>query len=187
MKKILPALLFFFLLTSPARAGVGEYRGFVAAQNIIAERLMAGPFMFYDYVGSQYGLLNLMGYYDPNGENAFRNGEPNAINTLIWQMALDAFAKDMAGHCEGRSRLLLQPLFQSTLATICRWPAPEAQSEPAMRMLWLSVMSYDAPEEEYLAWRDFFLRSSFASRPASEAVPALLFSILYNPHFLLRK
>lgn len=189
MKKnfFLLSLLLLVSIPRPARANVGEYRGYIAAQNLIGERLMAAPFTFNRYFGTQYGLLNLMGFYDANGENSFRNGKPNAINTLVWQMALQAFSADLAGQCEGRSKLILQPVFQSTLTTICQWPAPQAQDEAAMRMLWLSVMAYDAPEEEFLAWREFFLHSNYASRPASEAVPALIFSILYNPHFLLRK
>lgn len=185
-------LLLLLWMPAAALANVGEYRGYVAAQNLLAERLLLEgqpdrPFSFYPYTDNQGGLLNLLGFYQSTGENSFRNGQPNAINTLVWQLVLQGFANDLADHCRGQSSLLLQPVFQSTLATVCRWPAPEAQEESTMRMLWLSVMGYDAPEEEFLAWRDFFLRSSYAAKPAAEAVPALLFSILYNPHFLLRK
>ena len=47
-------------------------------------------------------------------------------------------------------------------------------------------MGFSAPREEYLAWRDFFLNSSYRDKPAREAVPAMALSIMLNPHFLLR-
>jgi len=182
-------LLSCFFHPAMATAKVGEYRGYIAAESLISERLLleGAPFSFSTYSNGQRGLLNLLGFYESDGENSFRNGQPNSINMLMWQMVLQGFASDVAAHCTNQSRLLFQPVFRSTLDTLCRWPSPEAQDDATMRMFWLSVMSYDAPEEEYLAWRDFFLRSSYVSRPASEAVSALILSILYNPHFLLRK
>lgn len=186
MKIFLLAL--FFVSSAAQGANVGEYRGHVEIQNRISERiLLNNPFFLGTYADGQTGLLSLLGEHSSNGENSFRNGRPNSINMLIWQLVLNGFVMDVQAGCAGNSKLLFSPSFQQVLRTMCEWPSSSAQSESSMRLLWLSLMSYDAPEEEFLAWRAFFLHSSFAGRPSSEALPALLLAIVYNPHFLLRK
>ena len=51
---------------------------------------------------------------------------------------------------------------------------------------WLSIMGYNAPEAEYVAWRDYFL-ASYQGRPAAETVSAMTLAITMNPYFLLHK
>jgi hypothetical protein len=52
---------------------------------------------------------------------------------------------------------------------------------------WLGVMGYNAPDEEFTAWRDMFLHSSYQNRPAAETIEAMTLAITMNPHFLLHK
>jgi hypothetical protein len=47
-------------------------------------------------------------------------------------------------------------------------------------------MGYNASEEEYVAWRDFFL-SEYAKQPAAETIAAMTFAITMNPSFLLHR
>jgi hypothetical protein len=105
---------------------------------------------------------------------------------VIWHVALSRFSKSMAASCR-KPEFVLHPRFLATLKTICTWPSAEARSEPVMLDFWLSVMGYNAPEEEYLAWRDFFLKSSYSNRPAAETLDAMTLAITMNPFFLLHK
>ena len=47
-------------------------------------------------------------------------------------------------------------------------------------------MSFDAPPEEFAAWKDYFLNEAeYANAPASTALPAMTLAALFNPYFLL--
>lgn len=195
-----PLLLSFLLLcsvSSRTQAQAAPYRGVAAVEQLLTERLLreGGLFSFRelylqsaDPAANSYALVSLMGSYEnSSGNNEFRNGVPNSINTLLWQLVLQLTANDVGRLCLGKGNLLVNPFFQATLDPLCRWPAPEAKNENSLRNFWLAVMGYDAPEEEFLAWQQFALTSSLADQPAAEAVPVLFFLITYNPHFLLRK
>jgi hypothetical protein len=104
---------------------------------------------------------------------------------LLWQMVLRLAAADVAAHCSGTGNLRTNAVFAAALAPLCRWPAPEAKR--ALRAFWLVVTGYEAPEEEFLAWERFALTSSYAAKPAAEALPVLFLAITYNPYFLLRQ
>ena len=47
-------------------------------------------------------------------------------------------------------------------------------------------MGYNASEDEYVAWREFFLRE-YRKQPASETISAMTFAITMNPSFLLHR
>ena len=96
-------------------------------------------------------------------------------------------AGEIAANCISSTGLALNTSFAEALNAICRWPDPAAQSPEAMQAFWIALMGYDAPEEEFLAWRQFFIASSFAKQPASVAVPEMAFALMYNPNFLLSR
>ena len=110
---------------------------------------------------------------------------PNALNMTIWHVALSGFAKAVGQSCT-TPRLAFHPRFIATLHKLCAWPAAEARDESVLLEFWTSVMGYNASEDEYVAWRDFFLRE-YASQPAAEAIAAMTFAITMNPSFLLHK
>jgi hypothetical protein len=83
--------------------------------------------------------------------------------------------------------LQLNDRFADTLAEICTWPKPKAKSDAAMSAFWLALMGYEAPKQEYVAWRDFFLSSSYRDRSADETVAAMTLAITMNPYFLITK
>ena len=99
------------------------------------------------------------------GEHIYQNGLPNSVNMVIWHVALSRFSKSMAASCK-TPEFAFHPRFLATLKKLCAWPAAEARSEAVLLDFWLSVMGYNAPEEEFLAWRDFFL--AFLSQPSGE-------------------
>lgn len=193
-KKLLGALL--GLLPLSATAQVGQYRGYVMSQSLLSERLLdqAEGINYSNFLYPLSGqpllsMLDLLGSYQGGSlsKREFRNGQPNSVNMLLWYMVLNSFAFEVQKNCNNTFTLPLSTAFRQTLNQICQWPQATAQSESAMQAFWLAIMGYDAPEEEFQAWREFFLNSSYASKPAHETVSAMVLAMVYNPHFLLRK
>jgi hypothetical protein len=188
-------LTFLILLYSQIALGqAAPFRGATGIEEIITERITGTdhPFTFYRYmvgIENPYSMRQLLGVYsDLGGESEFRNGQPNSVNMLLWNWVIDDFASDIQTNCSQSSvRIGLLSQVRDTINEICKWPNSDAKSETAMRNFWLAFMSYDAPPEEFDAWKEFFLSSSYKDRPASETVRAMTLAILYNPHFLLRK
>jgi hypothetical protein len=136
------------------------------------------------------GLVSLLGIYDSSAlDSAFRNGEPNVINMLLWHVAFSGLSQDIGALCDPSSgtlfRSLARPTLLEALKPVCDWPAPSARSDDALMGLWLALMSFDAPMSEYQAWRDFFQGPAFASAKASDAVAAMALAAFDNPYFLL--
>lgn len=183
---------------------VGEYRGYVAINQIIRTRFFVSEdssksFSLGRYFGEYYesdsGLSTLLGGFSGEAlNNDFRNGTPNAMNILLWQIAFSGFAGDVAAYCGtdynpvylGNSIKYNDP-FAARLKSLCAWPAAEAKTEENLLKLWLAVMNFDAPREEFEAWRDFFLASNspFANAPPKDAIKAMLRAMLLSPYFLL--
>lgn len=168
-----------------------QFRGYVEINELLQERIVAGDFSLSRYLenGGSYGLTSLLGTYSESDTNAkFRNGQPNSINMLLWYVALNGFAKDVALYVNANSgspQFALRPEFAAALGPLAAWPASSAQNETTMFKFWLAISDYDLPEEEFAPWRDFFLRN-YANRSAPDAISAMVISILYNPYFLLR-
>ncbi len=184
-------ILFVLALISislPAQAKSSSYRGHTVTEKLLKERLLlpTQEQLFASYLGGN-SLLNLLGTYGvlPNGDNHFQNGNPSALNLLVWQLVIDKFAKDVALSCDLQTeRLPFTPAFRTSLLQMCAWP--NVQDEASMQVFWLFLTKFDAPEEEFLAWREFLL-STFAGAHREEAIYSMVFTALYNPHFLLRK
>lgn len=191
MKKLIVVAV--ILMAGPASAQTAPYRGYVAVQDILGERLLKrGPLSLSKYLepmspNDVVGLLTLLGTYAGSSEIKFINGQPNALNMLLWYLLLSGVSQDVANGCVRSESLDWSPAFARALNAICAWPAPEARDPAVMNAFWHALVSYDAPETELSAWRDFFLNSSFTNRPAAEAIPAMVLAALYNPNFLLKR
>ena len=181
-------------LPALAAAQAAEFKGAVQIGRELGERLLKRPRFdmnryFVWMEGEDSGsLLMLLGVTVPAGSGTqFINGKPNAINMLLWNHLFFGISRDIGNSCFADTGMEWNPGFRKALDGICQWPAPVAQDPKVMEEFWLALMSYDAPKDEFEAWRDFFLNSSFKNRPAQETVPAMVVAALYNPHFLLRK
>ncbi|MCX6130976.1 MAG: hypothetical protein NTX25_18200, partial [Proteobacteria bacterium] len=80
----------------------------------------------------------------------------------------------------------LRPEVQSALRAVCNWPDAAAHTEAHLRAIWEIGMKADAPEAEFIAWRDYILGPSFTEK-SGEAVHSMISTMLYNPHLLLKK
>jgi hypothetical protein len=189
----------------------GQLKGYVVLNQIIHERLLQQVphqphFSLGSYVGIRgtqlRGLALLFGGFSGVGPaNRYRNGIPNPLNTLLWDLVLTAFAKDCSKQCRlspdplgadddtNLPPFILNEVTKSTLMALCAWPnrgGPHG-TESSMNQLWDLLMGPNDLDEEKTAWKDFFLKkdSPFANKGAEETVATMLRLILLNPYFIL--
>ena len=107
-------------------------------------------------------------------EHDFRNGYPNSLSMMIWQVAMSGFADAMGQSCS-RPDLEFNASFKAVLDRVCTWPEAQARSDEALTSFWLAIMGFNAPQEEYLAWREFLRAAIDLGVPA----PAIGASLAY--------
>lgn len=181
------ALCIGCVLAQPAASQTSQFRGWAAVWNDLSVRIAprnapidAKRFLPSDEMDELLGTWSTFG-----AEHTYRNGVPNSLNMLIWQVALSGFAEALAQSCTSPG-LNLHETFISTLRKLCTWPAETASSEDVMQAFWLAIMGYSATIDDFAAWRDFF-RSSYAKRPAAETIKAMTLAITLQPSFLLHR
>ena len=177
-----------------------DLQGFSQVNKNLQDRLFSAdvpnPFSLGRYIGGS-NIGKLMGYYQGNGlTSGFYNSQPNATNMLLWYLAFEGLSTDLSKICqkpeqtsENPSGVILQlnDFYKSKLQGLCAWPETQSRNETALSALWLATMSYDAPQEEYDAWKAFLLSDEFLHVNSEAAIKAMLKSIFLNPYFLLRQ
>ncbi|MBY0470147.1 hypothetical protein K2X30_03190 [bacterium] len=192
LKLMALGLLVSSVAAAEVAAPMAGFRGFVETDQTVNQRLLRSPkTSLGTYVGEgtkdfDTALLELMGVYKSTGlTTGYQNAQPNGVNLLLWYLVFSGFSEDFGKLCEDSSLLNDETL---TLAKpLCAWPAASARTEENLEALWLQVMRYDAPIEEYQAWRDFFLGPEFEKVSHQELLQSASFAIFMNPYFLLRK
>lgn len=185
MKKLIFAIFFAPVLVF---AQAAPFKGWQAIEKELTTRIGNGPgsLGMEKYIPAP-GLEAFLGTWALAGsERAFTNGLPNALNLLIWQMSLSGLGKDIAKSCT-RSDSRFNSAFRSVMSDLCKWPAPQGSDPKVLVEYWLAIMGHNAPEDEFLAWRDFFLTSSYKSKPAAESIEAMTLAMMMNPYFLLKR
>jgi hypothetical protein len=179
-------------------SGIAQFKGYEAINQIIRARMIEedGDFSLGDFLGDHFspfiqGLTDLLGVYSGTGTaNEFRNGEPNAVNMLLWYTAFSRLSTLIAaqecGQEEVEYRIALNKEFKDAVDALCAWPDPSARNAENLTELWDYASRFDAPEVEKSAWQEFFLSKEYADKSAIPAVADLLTAVFYNPYFLLR-
>ena len=181
------ALIALAFLPERALAQSSQFKGWAAMSRELSTRIAPKdqPLDLDEFLPSE-SMDDLLGTWTTFGtEHRFRNGVPNALNMTIWHVALSGFAKAVGQSCT-TPRLAFHPRFIATLQKLCAWPATESRDERVLLEFWTSVMGYNGGEDEYVAWRDFFLRE-YVKQPAAETIAAMTFAITMNPSFLLHR
>ena len=181
-------VLGMLLGSAPAFAQAAQFKGEPVLTRELAARLVPRKLAFeLDWFLPAPGLDDLLGSWSSfGGEHSFQNGAPNALNMVIWHVTLTNFARSLATWCDG-PWMVFDERFAMSLAKLCGWPGPMGKDEAVLQTFWTTLMGYGAPREEYVAWRDFFLTSSYRDKPARETIPAMALAILLNPHLLLAR
>lgn len=176
---------------------MSEYKGYQDINKILKVRAFvpgADPFELYRYLGAAgVSLSALLGQWNGFGvQSSFLNGKPNTINLILWHLALSGFAQDLARVCPDATEKptfktdSLNPLLLKSLQTLCSWPDASAKNADNLMALWMSLMGFDAPYEEFLAWQEFLHSPEMGQTPAAQALPDAITAIFLNPHFLLK-
>ena len=169
-----------------------QFLGYDVINRNLQERVFAAGsgLNFGKYIGSEALGIILGQYVGDGNELNFVNGNPNATNMTLWHVGMMALAKDVSLLPSGGGTLkeaMLRPAFLEALKAVSAWPDESARDEKTLLKFWLAVMSYDAPESEFIAWRDFFKSSELSGADRAAAVEGMMSTILLNPYFLLRK
>jgi len=187
MIRALAALAMIWLATSAAFAQTSQFKGWAAISRELSTRIAPRdePLDLGEFLPAE-DMEDLLGTWSSFGtEHTFRNGVPNALNLMIWHVTLSGFANAVGETCESE-RLVFHPRFIKTLQQLCQWPLPAAKEERVLLEFWTSMMGYNAGEDEYLVWKEFFLREYRDGKPP-ETVAAMTLAITMNPRFLLHR
>ncbi len=189
---ILIAVFLFSMLDAKAAAPL---RGYRAYQTMLRSRLfkptssfeLADYFSYSPTVALQ--IADLVGTFK-NGtpDSRLDNAEPNSLNLLLLEFAFSQLGNSFSEFCG-----LSTPenmLFRSStndyvtqlMGRLCSVTTNTVEAE--LENLWLAVMSYDAPEDEYWAFKEFFLPQVTTLQPR-DFVRSTVYAILMNPYFLL--
>jgi hypothetical protein len=181
------ALCFAIWPGSRLVAAQSQFKGWTAVWNELSLRIAPkdDPIDANQFLPSE-DMEELLGTWSTFGaEHTFRNGVPNSLNMLLWDVALSSFADAVSASCD-KPRFPLHEAFMSTLRKLCAWPSQEARSDEVLEAFWLAIMGYNATPQDYSAWRDFF-RTSYSGHPANEAIRAMTLAIVLHPRFLLHR
>ena len=187
MSRMLAALIIGWLASSGALAQTSQFKGWAAISRELSTRIAPKdePLDLGEFLPAE-DMEDLLGTWSSFGtEHSFRNGVPNALNLMIWHVTLSGFANAVGETCQS-NRLVFHPRFMQTLQQLCHWPSSMAKEEGVLLDFWGGVMGYNAGEDEYLAWKEFFLREYRDSKPG-ETVAAMTLAITMNPRFLLHR
>src|SRR5262249_5022664 len=110
------------------------------------------------------------------------------VNALIWYLLFNGLADDIGRICAGGAPpwAPFSEAWISKVRPLCSWPASGARTESLLFDFWLALTQYDLPQEEFRAFRDFFLGPEFAKASGPGAVKAMSLAILMNPYFTLK-
>ncbi len=186
--------IFLCLLFISSFAQAAELKGYVETNQALRERIFNQNenYEVGDFIGVRYSdfgnnLLDILGTYKSSGVTlGFKNGQPNSLNILVWKMMFSQLSDKISELCIGGDSTHFSPDFRTQMTTLCQWPSATGRNEESLKTFWTTLMGYDAPEDEYIAFRYFFLSDQWRQARPNDVVWAMSYSVLMNPYFLLR-
>ncbi len=193
------------VVDEPVNEAVADFKGFFAIDGAVRDRMLdleaSDQFYLGRYLDSYsrqraFGLPELLGVETGNGvRSGFRNGKANAVNVVLWHLAVSGLAADVAKVCDAGSpdvgyQMRLSDSFVDILLPLCK-QGDDVEIVAARDRLWDEVMAYDAPQEE----KDAFLAAfgedgelgTLSGEGGAPSVRGMMTAIMMNPHFLIRK
>ncbi len=189
---------------------VGEFKGYEMTNRLLVGRLLDPDdqsnrtFELARFFGEAYprpgGLSSLLGTFSGDGNgNAYRNGTPNGVNMLLWYIGMSHLSRIIGGVCDGQGPILHESgptslQFQlaagvyQNLVSLCAAGGDVEARAHALSDLWLNVVSFDAPEEEYDAFVAFFSSDpELLTLPPQVQIADAMAAMLLNPAVLLER
>ncbi len=170
-----------------------HYRGFIPYEQMLQDRIggIGTRIDLGQYLGVSESLtdrpiLSLLGYYD--SDVTIKNGAPNSLSFLLWNLLISGFVEDQLNFCPGSTSRppnpVVTPEWIALLESGC---VAGPLSESLLSQIWTSLAGFDAPMSEYTAWL-----GDVAAFPqpgaATDGTDRLRFAlalILLNPYVIL--
>lgn len=170
-----------------------HYRGFIAYERMIQDRIGGihtrvdlGQYLGVSESLTDRPILNLLGYYDT--EVSIKNGAPNSLSFLLWNLLISGFVENQLNFCPGAAARPANPVVTPEwIALIESACVTGPLSETLLSQIWTSLAGFDAPMSEYTAWL-----AEVAAFPqfgtATDGTDRLRFAlslVLLNPYVIL--
>lgn len=191
--KTLVFLIVFLPMTLWAQSG--EFRGHVAMDKVIKERILVpndtSLLDLFKFNTWPYDFAELLGVYDEYtiSTGQIRNGTPNAFNMILWHTLMNNLSIVMSRECrpEVRGSHILQSNVAASVRELCKWPMPSAKNSYVYENLFLDITFYDVPAEEFDVWYNHFVASgNYDHLTPEKFIQTIMYSLLMNPYFLLQ-
>lgn len=190
---------------------IGNLKGYQGLTQVFRSRIVTpesafdlGWFVDGSLSTSPDGFRSLLGSYQgAPGQAVYRNGAPNAINMMLWDLILSRAASDLGSACSQTEVVLpfiglhrtgsfgltvkLKDSLVPRLTAACAWSDDAEGRRVILQKLWYGLMGFEAPASELDAFIAYFggVDSPVATMTSSERVRVLIRAIFLNPHFLL--
>ncbi len=141
----------------------------------------------YFFTYPPYSFINQIGHYDA-ASFEIKNGDPNSYNMILLGVLIDNISQLLSDSCSTTSaRLQLQKDLQPSLTKLCAWPALSAIDENVLIEFFHQITLFDYSFEEKQAWLSHFQHPDTLKKTASEVIYEMTFTLMMNPHYLLKK
>ena len=125
-------------------------------------------------------------FIEQDGEVRFVNGEPNPLNILIWDIAMQGLAHNLVDFCDGRgARLRLKKELKELIQSTCQ-SYPNISKEQILD-LWMIFIGFLAPFEEAEEFVSFYSAGLKKIEDGETWLFNVFHSLLMHPYFLLQQ
>lgn len=187
---------------------IGGFRGYVETNRIVNERLFARSdalqlatyFEAPKAEGDLFAFLKpslreLLGGYAGDGlRTDMKNATPNAVNMLLWYLAVDGLSTELAAGCADQpaapanfALVDVKPRFAAAFGRLCAGLTAGDAADADYEDLYRAVVDTDAPATERAAWLEFAKSPELEPASPRDALHDLLVAALYDPYFLLKQ
>lgn len=141
----------------------------------------------YFFTNPPYSFVDQLGYYDA-ASYEIKNGDPNSYSMILLGVLVDNISQLVSESCATTSTgPQLQKELQSTLAKLCAWPALSAVDENVLTEFFHQITLFDYSFEEKQAWLAQFQHPDSLQKTANDVIYEMTFTLMMNPHYLLKK
>jgi hypothetical protein len=128
-------------------------------------------------------VAGLMGAFQGLGTRVSKDSlRPSAVHELLWGLAVQDFAREVAKSCGGKSPLFaLKPEVASAVNHICD---NDALSEIDVKVLWDLLLRKDVNDDDFFRWYGIE-RDTLAAAKGAERVQMMVHEMLFGPEFLI--
>lgn len=157
----------------------------------------------YYFEETPHSFKNYIGYYESNIDNdGIKNGEPNSFNFILLSILADNIASTVTETCNDHrlefpvseaTKLFvvakpdLNNNLKSIISRLCSWPLVQTNKENLLLDLFYQITVFDYSTSEGQAWLQHFMNKDYELKSNQEVIYEMVYTLILNPHFLLKK